>query len=247
MTHVVAKHRGIIGVDEAPPVVNGHIEGVDAGHVQHGNQQSCLVFAIAVAVAKDIARMVGLMTAYAAHHNEVANIFLNCVRNTIQPSVEVGRSGDQRLHIGCYLRCGGGSIGFQQSKPLADSTPLLIGPGNGGISPLHAHTSRQGYPLWPGRNVAQIERWHVLQLPPPVIGCNLYRRDCLKIVPGLRMRATGRQINLKRLENDGDAVLNFPKFLAKIRLQQFFRFADYGCPDIDGGRNGNTRFFRSRA
>ena len=54
--HVVAEEGWIIGIDDAAAVVHGHVVGMDAGHLEHGDEQGGLVFAVAVAIAEDVAR-----------------------------------------------------------------------------------------------------------------------------------------------------------------------------------------------
>ena len=65
--HVVAVERRIVGIDDAAAVVNRNVEGMDAGDLEHGDEQSGFIFAVAVAVAEDVGGVIGLEAADAAH------------------------------------------------------------------------------------------------------------------------------------------------------------------------------------
>ena len=58
---------GHVGIDDAAAVVDGDIEGMDSGYLEHGDEQGGLVFAVAVAVAEDVGGVIGLPAADTAH------------------------------------------------------------------------------------------------------------------------------------------------------------------------------------
>ena len=99
----------LAGIDDAAAVVDGHVVGLDAGDLEHGDEQRGLVFAVAVAVAKDVGGMIGLKSADAALDDEVANVFLDRIGDAAELGVEVGSAGDEGLHV-CAVISGEGSV-----------------------------------------------------------------------------------------------------------------------------------------
>src|SRR6266702_5274019 len=143
---------------------------MNSGDLQHGNEQGGLVFAVAVAVAKDVGGVVGLEAADTAHDDEVPNVFLNVVCDTAQLSVEVGRNGDELLHLGGDFGRGVGAVGFEFGDPLADGAPLVIFAFDGGFAPLNGHALCESEPFRGGGDVTEGEGRLILDLPTPVIG-----------------------------------------------------------------------------
>ena len=206
--HVVAHQGRVIGIDDAAAVVDGHVEGVDAGHLEHGDEQGGLVFAVAVTIAEDVGGMIGLPAADAALDDEVADVFLDVFGDAAELGVEVGRAGDEGLGLGGDLRRGIGAVGLKRGDPLADGAPLVVVAVDGGIAPLDRHAGGEGSPIRAGGNIAEIEGGHVFDLPAPVVGRDLDGLDGLEVVPGLGVGAAGGQIDFKGLEDHGNAVLN---------------------------------------
>src|SRR6266702_4988774 len=215
---------------------------MNSGDLQHGNEQGGLVFAVAVAVAKDVGGVVGLEAADTAHDDEVPNVFLNVVCDTAQLSVEVGRTGDELLHLGGDFGRGVGAIGFEFGDPLTDGAPLIVFAFDGGFAPLNGHALGQRRPFGCGRDIAEGEGGLVLQLPSPVIGGDLDRFYGLVVVPGISVGMARRQVDFKGLVDDGNAGLEGPDFLLKVGLHQLFGFAEDGGAHITGGRMGDAGF-----
>ncbi len=171
--HVIAVERRIVRIDDAAAIIHRNVVCIDAGDVQHGDQQGGLVFAVAVAIAKDVGGVIGLQPADSALNDEVADVFLDGIGDAAELGVEVRRAGDERLRIGSDLRRGLGPVRFERCDPLADGLPLVVSSIHGGVAPLHAHACRKGRPLGMRGNIAEIERGHVLHFPAPVVGDDL--------------------------------------------------------------------------
>jgi hypothetical protein len=108
--HVVAEERRVVRIDNAAAVVDRDVEGVNAGDLEHGDEQGGLVFAVAVLVAIDIGGVICLQAADAAHDDEVADVFLDEVGDAGELGVEVGCAGDEALRLGGNFRGGIGRL-----------------------------------------------------------------------------------------------------------------------------------------
>ena len=62
---------------------------MDAGDLEHGDEQSGFVFAVAIAVAEDVGGMIAPGAADSALDNEVANVFLDVFGDAAELGVEV--------------------------------------------------------------------------------------------------------------------------------------------------------------
>ena len=215
---MVAHQGGCIGIDDAAVVVHWHIEGMNAGHLEHGDKQSGLVLAIAVTIAEDVGSMIRLQAADAARDGEIADVFLDIFGDAAEFRVEVWRAGDEGLGFGGDLRRGVGPVSFQCGHPLADGAPLVVFSFDGGIAPLHGHARGESGPGRVGLHIAQVERRHVFQFPAPVVGRDLDGLDGWEFMPGLGVGAAGRQVHFESLEDDGNRTLDIPDRLLKIRF-----------------------------
>jgi hypothetical protein len=123
---VVAVEGGIVGIDDAAAIVHGRIVGVNPGDLKHGDEQGCLVFAIAILVAEDVGGVIGLQTPNAAHDDEVADVLLNGIGDAAEFGLEVRRAGGEALHLCGDFGGGCRAICFQCGDPLADGAPLVV-------------------------------------------------------------------------------------------------------------------------
>ena len=73
-----------MGSNVSAVAINGDIEGVDAGDLKHGDEESGFVFAVAVTVVKDVAGVIGQVASDTAHDDEVADVFLDEVGNAVE-------------------------------------------------------------------------------------------------------------------------------------------------------------------
>src|SRR6185312_5422464 len=69
--HMIADDRGRVGSDDAAASIDHHERGVNADTREHGGEQSCLILAVAVAVAEAVGGEVELVAADAHLDGEV--------------------------------------------------------------------------------------------------------------------------------------------------------------------------------
>ena len=103
---MVADDRGRVGIDDAAAMIDHDQSAVDADGGEHGGEQGRFVFAVAVAIAEDVAGVVGLVAADAHLDDEVADLFLDELGDGLGLVVEVGLAADEFLGFGGDLRGG---------------------------------------------------------------------------------------------------------------------------------------------
>jgi len=208
--HMVANQGRSRRIDDAAFTVHVQIVGSDADRLKHRDKQSGFVFAIAIAVAVNVAGIVRLQTANALHDDEVADVFLDIAGEPTQFGVEIGRSRNEFLSLGGDLGRGIGPMRFELILPQAESTPLVVDALNGVLPPHHRHVSRQCFPRRGRMEIFQIERGNVRNLPTQVVISCLDRRDRLEMTPRFGIMAARRQRQLKRLIHNRNRVLYSP-------------------------------------
>ena len=118
---MVADDGGRVGVDDAAAVIDHDQSAVDADGGEHGGEQGCFVFAVAVAVAEDVGGVVRLIASDAHFDDEVADLFLDELGDGFGLVVEVGLAGDEFFGLGGDLGGGDEAILGEVLVPLADA------------------------------------------------------------------------------------------------------------------------------
>jgi hypothetical protein len=123
-----------------------HDEGaVDTDAGEHGREERGFVFAVAVAVAEDIAGEVGLIAADPHLDYEVADLFLDKLGDGFGLIVEVGLAGGEFLGFGCDLRRCSETIFGEVLIPLANALPGTVGwSGNTRSTVVNRHATGKG-------------------------------------------------------------------------------------------------------
>src|SRR5579864_562299 len=109
------------------------VVGTNACDAQHCAQQRCLVFAVAVAVAENVARGMRLVTSYAYFNRDITNIRLDKVGDCPQFGIEIGFAGDHLLrfadNFGSWVPASRGqsAVPFSQGRPRPDVTFFASG------------------------------------------------------------------------------------------------------------------------
>ena len=123
---------GNVRIDEAAPGIDQNPGGVDADAFQHGAQQRGLVFAVAVAVAEDVIRGVGLIAADADLDADIADVALHVAGDALDLRGEVG-SGRRRvlwpwrLRSGVACALGEASVVYQSPMAVQRASPVGCG------------------------------------------------------------------------------------------------------------------------
>ncbi len=244
--HVVAIHRRRQWIHYSAPVVHRHIDRVNPCHPEHRDQQRRFVFAVPVAVAIDVGSRMRLQPAYTADHDEVADVLLDVLSDPRQLCIEIRRTGDQLLRLSRNLRRGRGAVCLKLGIPRAERPPLCIDTRHRRIAPLHCNPRRERAPRRTRRNVAQDQCRHTRHLPAPMVRRRLHRLNRRVVVPGDGVRVARRQVDLQRLEDNRNSVLNLPYLLLRIGCHQLFAFADLYRSHVHGGQMHHAPLLRRK-
>ena len=166
---MISEQRRVIGIDNTAAMVDGHVVGMNARDLEHGDEQSGFVFTVSVTIAEYVRGMIGLKAADAALDDEVANVFLDGFGDAREPGVEVRSAGDEGLNLSGDFRRGCGAIGLKLGDPCADGAPLVVFSIDGCVAPLHGHAGGGRDGLRARRYIAKDEGGCVFEFPTPMI------------------------------------------------------------------------------
>ena len=183
---------------------------------EHGAQQRGLVLAVAVAVAEDVIRRVGLQAADADLDADIADVALHVIGDGSGPSREVGLAGDEHFGLGAEVRCGLGAGRGQCGVPVADGGPARIAGGLWVARVADDEAAGHGPKLRRHGDVFEVNAGNAVDLPAIMTGRGLAGSHASVLAGGDGVVPVRRQDQLEDGVKGGDAVLKVPGVLLHI-------------------------------
>ncbi len=133
-------------------------------------EEGRLVFAVAVAVAEDVAGVVGLVAADAHLDDEVADLLLDELGDGFGLVVEVGLVADEFFGFGGDLGSGGEAVFGDGLIPLADALPAAFGGcGESWAGVVDGHAAFERELRGAQHDVIEVDGRGVFHLPAPAL------------------------------------------------------------------------------
>ncbi len=240
---MIADDRGRFGVDDAAIGVDHDKGAVYTDGGEHGGEKGGFVFAVAIAVVKNVACEVGLIAADAHLDGEVADLFLDKFGDGFGLVVEVGLAGSE---FGCFR----GDFWRRDETvlrdalvPLADALPgAFCGRGDAGAAVVNSHATFERVDRGAETDILEVDGGSIVHDPPPVLVFEVDGRGLLSVSPNSAVGEARREFEGEGLVEVGNVVLEEPCLLGEVGMGALLVLVGDDAAWIPAGSFGDANF-----
>src|SRR5205823_926000 len=242
--HVVADNRGRVRVDDPATIINQNKRAVDAYGGEHCSEESGLIFAVAIAVAEDVAGVVGLMSPYADFNDKVPHLFLNKLGDGFSLIVEVGLVAGEFFGLCGDLRGGDETVFREVLIPLADALPCAFRGGRDSWARVvDGHATLERGRIGTERDLIEVNCGRVFHLPAPALVLEVDGGNLFGMGPDGAVGKAWGKLEGEALVEARDLTLEEPGFFGEVWMAALLVFE---CNDTAGvaGRSVSGSHFQ---